>query len=134
MCGVDQSKCKSCGMCCTAITFGEPYMNKSFIDSVAKREFNDGEYDTDCQFISEHWEQISLEEVFTLRPDDEFKELFGKDMYKVNWWRCKWFDQVDKKCKIHEIRPSVCRGFPSYHNEMVPPDFPWYTQSCGYRE
>jgi Fe-S-cluster containining protein len=129
-----QETCKQCGMCCTAITLADPKMTMDYIKTLAKEEEKSGEFDTDCQFIRDNWEQITVEEVLKLRPDAEFLELFKEMLHETPWFRCKRFNLTTKRCTVHEIRPSVCKGFPNYHLDDIPQDFPWYTLSCGYRK
>lgn len=83
----------------------------------------------DATFILKNWQYIDLKQVFELRPDLEFSDLFRK-MEAGAWWLCTLLDPGTNKCRMHGGRPDVCKGFPFYG--QMPHYFTPYTYACGY--
>lgn len=115
-------ECKMCGSCCQAIHLGADMTPENL-----KEQWESG--NKDAGFILEHWQQIDQQQVFRLRKDAEFPELFGK-MEAGTWWQCSLIDPETKKCRRHADRPEVCRGFPFYGKP--PHYFTPYTYACGF--
>lgn len=115
-----------CGKCCKAITLGE-HGSPEYIENQARLG------NKDAQFIKENWVPISAKEVFKIRPEAEFKAIF-KRIGQTYWWKCKNVDPQTNKCKMHDKRPDVCKGFPYYGDGKLGKNFIPYSMQCGYLE
>jgi Fe-S-cluster containining protein len=115
-----------CGSCCKAIILGK-HGSPEFI----AKEADSG--NEDAIFIKENWVPISALEAFKLRPEAEFNAVF-KAVGETYWWKCNSFDHATLKCKNHNARPNVCKGFPYYDSTELGPNFIPYSNNCGYLE
>lgn len=115
-------ECKMCGSCCRAIHL-EANMTPEFL----KAQSASG--NEDARFILKNWQQIDVKQVFRLRSDLDFSELF-RAMDAGTWWLCTLLDPGTNKCRSHDARPDVCKGFPFYGK--LPHYFTPYTYACGY--
>jgi Fe-S-cluster containining protein len=92
--GFKPSACEECaGKCCTGES-GYIWVNNSEIKKIA--------------------EFLKLdEEIFKKNCLNKIKYKFTIKEVLINGeFECLFFDNIDKKCQIYEVRPNQCRTFP----------------------
>lgn len=88
--------CASCGDCCTEISL--PLGVVLALDELlAGGDVPSAGVDPSYWFIADHWLETER--------DDE------RALYE-----CDRFDSLTRRCRAHDERPPVCRGFPWYEN------------------
>jgi len=95
--------CKSCGACCTHI-----YVKH--MKGVVKTE-------------------KEFETLKRLHPFYTYLKILGSDETGL-YFECKHLDKETKKCKIHKIRPGICRRYPQEEIFMLGGTL---KEDCGYK-
>jgi len=110
-----KSKCNRCGECCRVIYLQE---TKKAIRAIKN--------ETSKEFILKHWHRISRKEACRRHP-----MIRGKDWRNVYFYTCDAWDKKTRRCKVYELRPEVCRGFPFYGRK--PNNSEWLEiMGCAY--
>ncbi len=98
-----QGECKRCGDCCTKI-----YVN------TRKKMITDVE---------------EFEKLKKLHPFYTYLEVIGEDENGLVF-KCNNFDAEKRICKIHKLRPGICRRYPS---EIIFKMGAVMSENCGYK-
>jgi Fe-S-cluster containining protein len=111
--------CIGCGMCCRAITLA--YTKKDI------RKVWPEDKGTSKWFVLKNWHRISRDQALKENPNVvNMEKQIG-----WYWYTCSMFDRETNKCKVHDSKPRICKGYPWYGNE--PNDTALYGANCGYR-
>lgn len=136
-----KGSCHMCGKCCEAIHIRlSPEDIKKMAEDARRRGFDDT--NNDPIFVDQHWKPITREEAFRINPYlqeqhnelvSEYGEALLSDSYKrLQYYTCNQHDKETGKCTIHDLRPSVCAGYPWY-DRIPQSDHLFYSAECGYR-
>jgi Fe-S-cluster containining protein len=118
--------CNMCGKCCEAIRLMIPPEQFAEYGPNAEEGSN-------YRFVYEHWRNISEDEAFRRNPLLRMQKEAGLVNGEVWYYECDMYDPVTHKCKAHDTRPHVCRGYPFYGDDPVAREyFTWYSPTCDY--
>ena len=79
---------------------------------------------SDYQFAAEHWRPVTRAQALAINP--YYTTQLAEAAYL---YTCDCLD-AGGRCTAHDVRPSVCRGYPWYG--MISRDLRWADPDCGY--
>ena len=123
-----QSLCKQCGQCCNTTIFKYGLSYDEIIEMINNPKTPESQVKGAKDFLSV-FEPISFEKAQELNYKftvDILKKL-NKPKEQVTFFHCRYLTP-DKKCRIHETRPNLCKVYPVVYKDM------FYFDGCGYAE
>lgn len=94
--------CSGCGDCCAAITLSAAMV------SAASTAVDRGSTSPDILWYRDDLRPLTFEEALARRPS------LSPQRDGTAFFECRHFDYAARRCRDHESRPPVCRGFPWY--------------------
>lgn len=114
--------CNQCGMCCRVIKLEQ---SPEEVKAMALLTGVLG-IPSDNTFAAEHWRPLTREEAMRINP---FYVSQLPDT--AHFYSCDRLGE-DGRCRAHDVRPLVCRGYPWY--DRPPRVMPVPDPQCGYLE
>lgn len=114
-------ECNLCGACCRVLMLEQSPDEVQALAAVTKVLG----IPSDHQFAAEHWHPLTRDEAVARNPF--YVSRLAADVHLY------WCDQLgdDNRCRAHDTRPMVCRGYPWY--DQPPREMPLADPECGYK-
>lgn len=123
-----QELCNMCGHCCNIATFKGGLSYDEIKKLIANPESDPVQVDGAKDFLAIFEPYASAEEAKAFSPGfyQSVLDLLGSDT-NASFFKCKYIGE-DKKCKIHEDRPVLCRMYPIPHSRTL------FIPGCGFEK
>jgi Fe-S-cluster containining protein len=118
--GDSPNLCNRCGACCRVLRLDQ---SAAEIGAMAALTRALG-IPSDHAFAAEHWRPLTRQEAMLRNPF--YTSRLPED---AHLYTCDQLGE-DGRCRAHEARPLVCRGYPWYGEP--PRDMPLADPRCGY--
>lgn len=114
--------CNQCGACCRVIALDQPPEELHALATLTRILG----IPSDAQFAAAHWRPLTRAEAMERNPF--YTSRLGPEHYL---YTCDELAE-DGRCRAHDERPLVCRGYPWYGEN--PRRMPLADPECGYGE